>query len=199
MKLRYVTNSPYCRKVMIAAYFLNLDKRIELLNNETDLGDLIRSQNPLNKIPILITDEGQAIYDSSVIVRYLDSLSVGATLYPLEARDLARVMTTEALADGMMDALGLIAQEAKWHSAEQISVGSIVHQRAKIQRGLAVLEAAPPSSLTDAGAIAVASMLGYLDLRDNLLWRESHPRLEDWLKAFESRTPAFAKTAPGQL
>ena len=56
MKLRYVTNSPYCRKVAIAARLLGLEKRIEMLNNETDFGDAVRSQNPLNKIPILITD-----------------------------------------------------------------------------------------------------------------------------------------------
>ena len=199
MKLRYVTNSPYCRKVAIAARLLGLEKRIEMLNNETDFGDAVRSQNPLNKIPILITDDGQPIYDSSVIVRYLDSLSDGEGLYPADAHQQARVMTIEALADGIMDALGLISQEEKWYPAEQISAPRIAHQRSKIDKGLAALEVTLPSSMKDAGAIAVASMLGYLDLRDKQPWREKNPKLAVWFVAFAASTPAFAETAPGKL
>jgi glutathione S-transferase len=199
MKLRYVTNSPYCRKVAIAARLLGLENKIELLNNETDIGDEIRSQNPLNKIPILITDEGQPVYDSSVIVRYLDCLAGGGKLYPVDARQQAHVMTTEALADGIMDALGLISQEERWRPAEQMSAKWIAHQRTKIDKGLAALETSPPSSMKDAGAIAVASMLGFLDLRDKQPWRDKHPKLVAWLDAFAASTPAFAETAPGTL
>jgi len=199
MKLRYVTNSPYCRKVAIAARLLGLEKRIEMLNNETDFGDAVRSQNPLNKIPILITDDGQPIYDSSVIVCYLNNLSDGKGLYSTDAHQQARVMTTEALADGIMDALGLISQEEKWYPTEQISAPRIAHQRSKIDKGLAALEVALPSSMKDAGAIAVASMLGYLDLRDKQPWREKHPNLAMWFFAFAATTPAFAETAPGKL
>lgn len=199
MNLRYVTNSPYCRKVAIAARLLGLEKRIEMLNNETDFGDAVRSQNPLKKIPILITDDGQPIYDSSVIVLYLDNLSDGKGLYSKDAHQQARVMTNEALADGIMDALGPLSQGKKLFPAEQISAPRIAHQRSKIDKGLAALEGALSSSMKDAGAIAVASMLGYLDLQDKQPWREKHPNLAVWFFAFAATTPGFAETAPGKL
>jgi hypothetical protein len=86
-----------------------------------------------------------------------------------------------------------------WYPAEQISAPRIAHQRSKIDKGLAALEVTLPSSMKDAGAIAVASMLGYLDLRDKQPWREKHPNLAAWFLAFAASTPAFAETAPGKL
>jgi len=199
MKLRYVTNSPFCRKVAIAARVLKFDQRIEMVNSDDDVGDVVRPSNPLNKIPILITDDGKAIYDSSVIVRYLDALAGGGILVPAPPAEQCRVMTMEALADGIMDALGLISQEERWHAPGQVSAKWVAHQRLKIEKGLDWLNANLPASHADAGSIAVASMLGYLDLRDKQPWRDGRDQLAGWFESFAASVPGFAETAPGRL
>lgn len=199
MKLRYVTNSPYCRKVAIAARLLGVQERITMVNSESDQGDLIRAHNPLNKIPLLITESGEAIFDSTVIIQYLDLLAGGGRVIPRDPRDRFKALTYEALADGIMDAIGAINQEQRWHPDGTASVEWIGHQRKKVDKGIAYLNQHPPDSTMDVGAITVATMLGYLDFRDNGIWRQNASALLSWLDRFAAATPAFAETAPGRL
>ena len=86
MKLRYSPASPFARKCAIASHVLGLAGRIELVDGEGDPGDAIRSRNPLNKIPLLVADDGDAIFDSVVICEYLDHVAGGGRIIPSEPK-----------------------------------------------------------------------------------------------------------------
>ena len=107
-------------------------------------------------------------------------------------------MRLQALADGLLDAALLQVYEGRFRSADRHEQKWVQHQSEKVERALAVLEAAPPTlaDKPDLGAIAVACALGYLDLRFEGKWRESHPRLVAWLDDFAAKVPAFEETKP---
>jgi len=196
MILRSSPASPFGRKVKIAAKLLGVYDRLRIEVADTaDPEDSLRRQNPLGKIPALILENGTVLYDSRVIAEYLDQLGGGGKLFP---RDSARwgVLTTAALADGIMDASLLLRYERTLRPEAMWSTVWIASQEGKIARGLAVLEANPPelASLPDIGAIGVACALGYLDLRFGGLWRATHPRLVAWLDTFAVAVPGFAET-----
>ncbi len=193
--LRAAAASPFVRKVRIAAALLGLDDRIEISAADTnDPDDSLRSQNPLGKIPALILEEGEAIFDSAVIVEYLDWLAGGGKVIPAEPKTRFRSLTQEALADGIADAAVLMRYEILWREPEQRSERWMAYQSDKIARALRVFEAAPPEELSDVGTIALASALGYLDLRFEGAWRADHPRLVAWLDVFSDATPSFEAT-----
>ena len=193
MILRSSPASPFGRKVKIAAAILGLSDRIKTVEADTtNPSDDLRRQNPLGKIPALVLEDGTCLYDSRVIVDYLDSIG-GNTLHPAgRARHAALVM--QALADGIMDAALLQVYETRFRTEDQREAKWTDHQAGKVERGLAALEATPPSEAVDVGTIAVACALGYLDLRFDGRWRTDHPRLVAWLEGFESRVPAYTKT-----
>ncbi len=110
-------------------------------------------------------------------------------------------LTTQALADGLMDAALLQVYEKRFRPAEIHSDTWLDHQAGKVTRSLAVFEAAPPqraevTAAADVGEIAVACALGYLDMRFAGSWRADHPALVAWLDAFAARVPAFEATRP---
>ena len=193
--LRSSPASPFGRKVKIAAAVLGLSDRIEVVVADTnDPGDNLRSQNPLGKIPALILDDGATLYDSRVIVEYLDWLAGGGKIIP-PAPERFRALTLQALADGMMDAAILQIYETRFREPSQYVAKWVDHQAGKIDRALERLEAGPPADdARDVGAIALACALGYLDLRFAGRWRTGHPRLAAWLKAFAAGAPAFEET-----
>lgn len=196
MILRSSPFSPFGRKVKIAAKVLGLWDRIEVVVADTmDPAEPLRQQNPLGKIPALIVD-GETLYDSRVIVDYLDHLSPGILFAP--AAERFKILTLQALADGILDAALLRVYEGRFRPQEKHETKWLDHQAAKIERGLAVLEAAPPAvaDKPHIGAIAVACALGYLDLRFEGAWRQTHPRLVAWLADFEARVPAYGETRP---
>ena len=196
MILRHSPASPFVRKVRIAAALLGLADRIELEDADTaSPTDSLRTQNPLGKIPALILENGDVLFDSRVIVEYLDWLAGGDKLFPASGPERFETLVRFALADGITDAAILLVYESRWREASLRTPKWIDHQQGKIARGLARFEADPPAlESIDIGAVALACTLGYLDLRFAGEWREDHPTLVTWLNAFAAAVPAFEET-----
>src|SRR5208282_1279250 len=142
-------------------------------------------------------EDGEAIFDSRVIVEYLDWLagSGSGTLFPSDPTARFKALTLQALADGIMDAAVLQVYELRRREPALRSAAWLDYQADKVTRALAALEKRPPeASARHVGAIALACALGYLDLRFDGRWRSAHPRLVAWLEAFAAAVPAFEAT-----
>ncbi|MES2012848.1 MAG: glutathione S-transferase N-terminal domain-containing protein [Pseudomonadota bacterium] len=169
MKLLYTVNSPYARKVRIAA----IEKHIDVALEEVVLAAAdcpVKQYNPLGKVPVLILDDGDSLYDSRVIVEYLDHRTPLAHLIPADNGSKIAVRRWEALADGVCDAAVAVMLEQR-KSAELQDAAYIAKHLEKVTRGLAVLNLDLTKkkwcvngafSLAD---IAVGCVLGYLELR----------------------------------
>ena len=202
MKLLGSVNSPYVRKVRIVMAEKKLD--YQFVQEDVWGSDAILASNPLGKMPCLVMEGGEAVFDSRVIVEYLDARSPLARLIPEPNRERTEVRTWEALADGILDAAILARLEATWagRTAEQRSQAWIDRQMGKVNASLVAIStgvAAKPwctgihMTLAD---VAVGCALSYLDFRfPELAWRSEHPnlvRLADKLNARQS----FIATAP---
>lgn len=199
MKLRSSPASPFGRKVRMAANLLGLDSRITVEAADTaNPADSVRQQNPLGKIPALILDDGLVLFDSRVILEYLDHLAGGGRIIPTEPKARFAALRLQALADGIMDASILQVYEGRWRDPAKHEPKWVEHQAGKVARALASLEAASPSATAspDIGQIAVACALAYQDFRFHGTWRKDHPRLVKFLDAFAAAVPAFAATQP---
>lgn len=197
MLLRSSPPSPFGRKVKIAASLLGFTPEIQIeIADPTDPNDSVRRQNPLGKIPTLITEDGVALYDSRVILEYLDHRAGGGRILPAEPTARFAALTLQALCDGILDASILQVYEGRWRPSERHEPKWLAYQADKIARALAVLEDAPPKidPLPTVGQITLACALGYRDLRFPGTWRAEHPRLVAWLDAFAAQVPAFEKT-----
>ncbi len=194
IKVRMVPASPFVRKCRIAAAHLGLSGRVVFLDAHEDKDDALRKNNPLNKIPVAVLEDGTALFDSVVILEYFDHLAGGGKIIPTETAARFRVLTLEALADGLMDATILIGYESRYREPHQHSPRWLEHQQAKIDGALAYLESAPPATDADAGTISLACALGFLDLRHGGTWRAKHPELVAWLDAFAAKVPSFEAT-----
>ena len=196
--IRSSPSSPFGRKVKIAAALCGLSDAVTVEPADTkNPDDSLRGQNPLGKIPILITDDGTAIYDSRVIAEWLDVQAGGGVIIPRgEARFAA--LTLQTLADGIMDASILIVYESRFRPEEKHHLPWMDHQGEKVARALAVLEAAPPEigDRPHIGHVALACALSYRDFRFDGNWRAGHPGLVAWLDEFAAKVPAFAATMP---
>jgi glutathione S-transferase len=202
MQLHYNIASPFARKVLAVAIETGLDVRIERvkrLMTPVAPDALLNADNPLGKIPCLITDDGMALYDSPVICEYLDSLHHGARMFPSgPARWTA--LRRQALADGIMDAAVLTRYETFLRPQEVRWDAWIDSQKQKFLRALDALEFEGASlGVVDIGTLAIACALGYLDFRfPDEDWRAGRPRLAAWLEQFAQR-PAIANTAPREV
>jgi glutathione S-transferase len=193
--LRSSPASPFGRKVRIVAEMLDLLGRIEIVSADTtDPSDALRQQNPLGKIPALILEDGFVIYDSRVIVDYLDHLAGGDGVSPADPAQRYRALVMQSLADGIADAALLRVYEGRWRTPEWRSAKWEAHQQGKIDRGLAAAGDLPLDGPIHVGHVALACALGYLDLRFAGTWRASHPRLVAFVDAFAARVPSFEKT-----
>lgn len=198
MILRSAPASPFGRKVKIAASVLGLSARVSVVPADTtNPADALRQQNPLGKIPTLILEDGQVLYDSRVIVEYLDHSAGGGQIIP-HGKARFPVLCGQALADGIMDAAIMQIYELRWREEGRREPRWVEHQAGKVARGLAALELAPPAlnERPDIAAIATACALGYLDFRFAGEWRSAHPGLVAWLDAFAAAVPSFAATTP---
>jgi glutathione S-transferase len=187
--------SPFGRKVKIAASLLGLSGRIEIvLTSTVDPTDIIRVMNPLGKIPALALDDGEVVYDSPVILEYLDRLAGGGIILPDETAPRFRALTQAALADGIMDAALLQVYETRLRAEGKQDAGWSAHQAEKVERALAVFETSLPTGSRSVADIGLACALGYLDLRFAGAWRGTKPKLVAWLDDFAAAVPAFEAT-----
>ena len=208
MILRHSGPSPFCRKVDIVAKHHGLDGQITAQDVDmNDESETLRLQNPLGKIPALILDTGQNIYDSQVIVEYLEEIGNGAALMPTGAGRIEK-LTQYALANGMTEACLLVVYEKRMRPEDKYHQGFVDYQLGKIGRGLdRLLSDLPGLDELGIANITTAVMLEYMDLRinDDLkngtdlgrhkgIWRDSHAGLEAWLAGFEKLCPYFGET-----
>lgn len=202
MKLIGSTTSPYVRKVRVVMAEKKLDYQF-VLDDVWGDGARVAATNPLGKVPCLLMEGGEALFDSRVIVEYLDTLSPVGRLMPTLSRERIAVKTWEAVADGLMDAAVLVRQELAWagRSAEQRSEAWIERQLGKIHAALHHMSRhighqpychGNHFTLAD---VAVGCALGYLDFRfPDLNWRYPHPQLARLHDKLVQR-PSFAQTA----
>ncbi|MCU0931118.1 MAG: glutathione S-transferase N-terminal domain-containing protein [Serpentinimonas sp.] len=203
MKLIGAVTSPYVRKARIVM----AEKKLEFQFVTEDVWSAetrIMESNPLGKVPCLVMEGGEAVFDSRVIVEYLDALSPVGRLIPASGRERVEVKTWEALADGLLDAAILARLEATWagRTPEQRSQAWIDRQMDKItaslaamSRGLGEKPFCHGHSLTLAD-VAVGCALGYLDFRfPQIEWREPYPNLAKLYEKLAQRQ-SFIDTTP---
>ncbi len=199
MKLRYSPTSPYVRKVRVVLIETGLDKGVELIptnpwSADTDLPE----DNPIGKVPTLIDDDGNQVFDSPVICEYLDGMHGGARLFPAEGKARLVALTRQALGDGILDAAVSWRIENAMRLEPQRWAWWTDRQLAAIRRALDRLEA-DAASFTDfatIGDIAVACALGYLDFRlASEDWRAHRMGIAQWFERQQKR-PSMIATAP---
>lgn len=199
--LRSTPTSPFGRKVRMAIEALGLSERVTVTPADPlDENDTLRQQNPLGKMPCLVLADGSTIYDSGIIIEFLQDVAGTDRLLPLRGRDRYRALTLSRLADGIMDASILVVYETRFRPDLPQSPSWLSHQRGKIRRGLAAFEASPPNpNKTDIVSIGLSCALGYLDWRKQVDWRSPNPGLVDWLNRFSAHEPAFERTRAKEM
>jgi glutathione S-transferase len=201
MKLRYSTTSPYVRKVVVTAAEKGLTDQIKLVaTNTRDANSGLEKDNPLGKVPALITDDGESLYDSPVICEYLDGLAKGRRLIPARGPKRFKALKLQALGDGMLDAAVAAVVEKRFRPPEKLHQPDIDRQMGKVANGLDALETMIASKelgrAPTIGSIAVGCALGYLDFRfPDLKWRRGRPKLTRWFKSLSKR-PSMAGSEP---
>ena len=200
MKLIAGPTSPYSRKVRVVLAEKHIDYEF-VAASPGDPDTLVPLYNPLGKIPVLVLDDDTTLFDSRVIVEYLDHASPVGRLIPDDTRHRIQVRRWEALADGCTDAVVSITYEKRRPSDKQ-SDEWIARQQAKVDRAVNMIStelgtrswcSGEQYNLSD---IAVGCALGYLDLRmPTLNWRKLYPNLEKLTDKLGQR-PAFRDTAP---
>ena len=198
-KLSFSPASPYVRKVRMAAFKADLDSQLVLITADTqDENDIIRSHNPLGKIPIVQTPDGSYLYDSRVIVDHFSR--IGGGLIPESGKDRDTVLTRSALAEGLIDASLLIVYSDRYSGNETPSKIWLDLQIGKIDRTLDFLETdlinwSSPSGF-DAANIGLAAALGYLSFREVRDWKTGRPKMQEWFANVASNLPGFNETNP---
>ncbi len=200
MKLVGSKTSPYVRKARV----LLAEKQLPfefVPENVWDAATRIGDFNPLGKVPALVTDEGEHLYDSPVIAEYLDAMGAGARLIPASGLERARVKRDEALGDGLADAGITVFLERKRDASRQ-DAAWIARQLGKMEAGFVALarelgqKAYVRGEAMTLGDVACGCALFWAEFRlPELGWRAKHPGLDAWAKRLEAR-PSFATTRP---
>jgi glutathione S-transferase len=203
MKLIGAVTSPYVRKVRIVMAEKKLDYQF-VTEDVWSVDTRIAESNPLGKVPCLIMEGGEAVFDSRVIVEYLDALSPVGRLIPQQGRERAEVKTWEALADGLLDASILARLEATWagRTDSERSQAWVDRQLRKVRDSLKAMSQGLGEkpfcsgihlSLSD---VAVGCALGYLDFRfPQIDWRTEYPNLRRLQEKLMLR-PSFIDSRP---
>lgn len=203
MKLIGAVTSPYVRKVRVVMAEKKLDYQF-VTEDVWSADTTITQANPLGKVPCLIMEGGEALFDSRVIVEYVDTLSPVGKLIPPSGRERAEVKTWEALADGVLDAAILARLEATWPGRQdsERSLVWIERQLKKINDSLVAMDRALSDRLFCTGNhlsladIAVGCALGYLDFRfSHIDWRNEHANLAQLYERLAQRQ-SFKDSAP---
>lgn len=201
MKLIGSLSSPYVRKVRVVMAEKKLDYEF-VLDNVWAPETTIMQSNPLGKVPCLIMEDGGAMFDSRVIVEYIDTLTPVGKLIPPNGRERAEVKCWEALADGVVDAAVLVRLEKTLRPAELQSPEWIARQMAKVNAGLKAMAAGLKETPYCAGThytladVAVGCALGWISFRfPDIAWRDDHPNLAKLFDKLSER-PSFKDTMP---
>jgi glutathione S-transferase len=201
MKLIGSLASPYVRKVRVVMAEKKIDYEL-VLDNVWSPDTAVPLSNPLGKVPCLVMEDGGAMFDSRVIVEYLDTLTPVGKLIPPQGRERAGVKCWEALADGVLDAAILVRLERTLRPAEQQSQEWMERQLGKVRAGLKAMAAGYGDSQFCAGNhytladVAVGCTLGWLSFRfPEIAWRDDHPNL---VRLFDklSERQSFKDTVP---
>lgn len=199
MKLSFSTASPYVRKVRVVALEAGVDSKIEnvpISVAPTKFNTEFAKANPLAKVPALMLDGGETLFDSPVICEYLDHLG-GGKLFPAPGPARWTALRRQALADGLLDAALLTRYESlrpenfRWKDWTD-------GQMTKITTALDALETEAPKlgGTVDIGTITIGCALGYLDFRfGDMGWRTGRPKLATWFEHFNTR-PSMKATMP---
>lgn len=195
-KILYSPASPYSAKVRMAAQYAGIPFESVAVDTQAEPVELI-SANPLGKIPILISQDGNSVFDSRAITQYLNRVS-GSKLFPRNAEKRLEAEKFEAIADGINDALLAHVYERRKRPEEKVHQPWLDLQWRKVERALDALNEAPPRIGTKlhAGHLALAATLGYLNLRFEGQWERGRPKLKRWLKRFGETQPELAKLLP---
>jgi glutathione S-transferase len=198
MKLRYAAASPFVRKVLVVVHEHDLASRIELVPttlSPVQANAALAAENPLMKVPSLLTDDGDVLFDSPVICEYLDALAHTRKLIPPAGPTRWAALRQQALADGILEAVILCRYEML-RPVERRWTGWTDGQMQKAHQGLAAADREDLDGPRTIGHIALGCMIGYLDLRfpeDG--WRRRHPRLAAWYGR-EEQLPSMQATKP---
>ena len=197
-KLTFSPASPYVRKVLLSAYRAGIEKQIELVTPDSQDDSLLRSQNPLGKIPVLQKPDGSFIFDSRVIIDYFNRL--GGGLIPMDGPERDIVLSRSAMAEGLIDASLLVVYSDRYSGGEAPSKVWLELQLGKIDTTLNFLEKdilnwSNPSGF-DAASIGLGSALAYMSFRNVREWKTDRPKLQKWFDNVASNLPGFPETIP---
>jgi glutathione S-transferase len=200
MKLYHSPLSPFVRKVLVAAHELGLANRIEWVPISTTPmapDPKLKAANPLNKIPALVTDDNDTLYDSGVILEYLDALAGGGKILPAAGPARWRAKRQEALAGGMGDAAVLVRYETALRPEPLRWADWVAGQRMKVDQALDTfeIEAWLFEPAPNVGTIALGCMLGWMEFRFGTDWRKGRDTLARWYDGFAQR-PSMLATKP---
>jgi len=200
MKLHYSATSPYVRKVLVAAMECGLENQIERVTSDAwDPNTPLVKDNPLGKVPALVTDNGQVLCESPVICDYLNSLSKSGAIIPGEGEARWKSLNLAALAQGITDAAIQRIIELRQRPDELRWDGWLERQKGKISAALDRIEQmvqAGDLEGVDIGTITLGCALGYLDFRfGDDRWRDGRPGLAAWYESFAER-PSMQATQP---
>ncbi|WP_346948471.1 glutathione S-transferase family protein [Dyella sp.] len=197
MKLLYQTHSPYARKVLVAAHETGLAGQLDVIHHETSptrRNEAVYAVNPLGKVPVLLLDDGEVLFDSGVICEYLDGLHGGPKLIPMHTAARYGVLRMQALAQGIADA-GIAARWDIERRPEALRWPVLVDAyRGKIAATCDYLEREIDEGAVDLGTIALATALSWIEFREVYDFRAGRPRLAAWYERFSSR-PSMQATA----
>lgn len=196
LKVLYAPASPYSAKVRMAAAYAGVTIESVLVDTGAEPPLLLRN-NPLGKIPVLVTEDDESIYDSRAITQFLNRTARNV-LFPRNANKRTEAERLEALADGICDCLLAHVYERRFHSEEKIEQDWLDKQWAKVERALDQLNSNPPKlpKKITAGQIALRATIGYLALRFPGKWERGRSRLVRWAKRFDEKFPELAQLTP---
>jgi len=195
-KLLYASASPYSAKVRMAAAYAGIAIEAIPVKTAERPAELVGA-NPLGKIPTLVLDDGQAIFDSRAITQYLNRASKNA-LFPRNPDKRTEAEVLEALADGICDCALAMVYERRSRPEEMVWQPWLDAQWVKISAGLDLLNATPPKlpKKITAGQIALRACLGYLAIRFAGKWEKGHGRLTRWAARFDEKFPELKACIP---
>lgn len=195
-KILYSPASPYSAKVRMSAAYAGIKFDSVVVDANAEPADLIAA-NPLGKIPVLVTDDGEAVFDSRVITQYLNRESKNR-LFPRNPAKRTEAERLEALVDGICDCLLAHVYERRFRPEEKIHQEWLDKQWKKVTRALDHLNANPPKlpKAITPGQIALRALLGYLSLRFEGKWEKGRAKLKRWTSRFDEKFPDLVQYLP---